>query len=100
MEWGWGEQKAPRLVEGLLGLPIKQLACGVYTTIALTSDGQGTSSDHDTSFFIEYSDSFMHSVYTWEARKLGQAGYAPQLVEALQDKGVVKVLNAPPLFTR
>jgi intracellular sulfur oxidation DsrE/DsrF family protein len=53
-----------------LGLPIRQLACGVYTTIALTSDGQ---------------------VYTWEARKLGQAGYAPQLVEALQDKGVVKL---------
>jgi hypothetical protein len=48
-------------------------------------------------------DLLIHSciqVYTWEARKLGQAGYAPQLVEALQDKGVVKVLNAPPLFTR
>ena len=42
------------------------------------------------------SDSFLHSVYTWEARKLGQAGYAPQLVEALQDKGVVKVLNDLP----
>ena len=38
----------------------------------------------------------MHSVYTWEARKLGQAGYAPQLVEALQDKGVVKVLHGLP----
>lgn len=41
MEWGCDEVSVPRVVEHILGLPIEQLACGVYTTIALTKDGDG-----------------------------------------------------------